>query len=208
MLDVKINCSHEQNTSTWSSGTKTQLAIYPESALYSERNFLWRISTAVVDAEESVFTSLPGYERLLMVLEGRLELQHEYHHSKTLKPLEIDAFSGHWKTIGHGQARDFNLMFTPSCLGTLTGFVVNHWLTVDFDKLELGSDTERKHITTSFYIFKGGLQLNVSQQNSSYQLMQGDFIALTSTYPEQIPAIVLINAANEDTVIIQATVIY
>ena len=33
--------------SQWSGGTTTQVAIAPEGAVYADRDFLWRISSAV-----------------------------------------------------------------------------------------------------------------------------------------------------------------
>lgn len=58
--EIKVITKEQQKTSTWSGGTTTQLAIYPEDADYGKRNFTWRLSSATVEAEESVFTSLPG----------------------------------------------------------------------------------------------------------------------------------------------------
>ena len=45
--------------SQWSGGTTTQLAIAPSGAQYGDRAFLWRLSSATVDLEESDFTPLP-----------------------------------------------------------------------------------------------------------------------------------------------------
>jgi uncharacterized protein len=62
-LTWKLIRKHELITSSWSGGTRTQLAIYSETANYEARNFKWRISTASIDVEESQFTLLPGYRR-------------------------------------------------------------------------------------------------------------------------------------------------
>ena len=58
-----------QAVSRWSGGTTTQLAISPANALYADREFLWRVSSAVVELPESDFTPLPDYDRILMILE-------------------------------------------------------------------------------------------------------------------------------------------
>jgi len=63
--EVKLITKEQQKTSKWSGGTTTQLAIYPEDADYGKRNFTWRLSTATVEAAESVFTSLPGIDRII-----------------------------------------------------------------------------------------------------------------------------------------------
>ena len=43
-------------TTNWSGGTTTQLAIAPEGAVYGDRNFLWRLSSATVELDHSDFT--------------------------------------------------------------------------------------------------------------------------------------------------------
>lgn len=108
-----------QKTIAWSGGTTTEIAIYPADSAYSRRDFLWRASSATVEADESEFTSLPGFWRLIMVLEGELELEHVGHHHTWLLPFEQDAFDGAWITRSRGRARDFNLMLAEGCTGTL-----------------------------------------------------------------------------------------
>lgn len=94
----------------WSGGTTTQLCIFPASADYKKMDFDFRISTATIETETSTFTALPGVSRILMVLDGVLELHHRDQHSTILHPFETDSFSGEWETTSHGKATDFNLM--------------------------------------------------------------------------------------------------
>lgn len=120
-MQVKIIRKTEQKTSLWSGGTTTQLTIFPETATYDQRDFLFRISTAKIEAAESVFTSLPGISRSIMILEGNLTLNHEGHYSKTLQKFDCDAFDGGWKTTSSGKVTDFNLMTRGQALGKLMG---------------------------------------------------------------------------------------
>ena len=46
-------------TTSWSGGTTTQLTIAPAGAVYADRDFLWRVSSATVELDESDFTALP-----------------------------------------------------------------------------------------------------------------------------------------------------
>ena len=62
--------------SVWSGGTTTQLLIAPEGAHYAARDFLWRVSSATVELDESDFTPLPEYERLIATLQGGITLTH------------------------------------------------------------------------------------------------------------------------------------
>lgn len=119
MVDCTVIRRGEQKTSAWSGGTTTELFIYPENAVYAERNFEIRISSATVDLEESSFTSLAGYTRYIMPLKGTMRLIHKGHHEAELKPLETDIFMGDWSTECFGKCVDFNLMHTKGWDGAL-----------------------------------------------------------------------------------------
>ena len=96
--------------SHWAGGTTAQIAIAPEGALYSDRDFLWRVSSARVELEESVFTSLPDYHRWISTLAGGMVLSHQGGEKITLAPYQIHQFDGGWETRSWGRCTDFNLM--------------------------------------------------------------------------------------------------
>lgn len=121
---IKHIRSQQLVTSTWSGGTTTQLAIFPEHADYSKRDFDWRLSTATVDVDESAFTSLPGVQRFIMSLSGPFTLIHENHHEITLKPFEVDCFKGDWSTTSKGKITDFNLMIQGDYEGHLEAITI------------------------------------------------------------------------------------
>jgi environmental stress-induced protein Ves len=107
-----IRRKEELTTSRWSGGTTTELFIHPAGSSYASRDFDVRISTATVELETSEFTLLPGYSRILVVLEGSLRL-----HFETDKPFDVEleeleqiTFPGHYQTTGYGKVRDFNAM--------------------------------------------------------------------------------------------------
>ncbi len=109
-------------TTKWSGGLTTQLGIAPEGAAYAGRDFLWRISSATVDDEESDFTALPDYERLISTLEGTIELSHNGGERLTLRPYEVHRFDGGDDTHSWGRCRDFNLMLRKGrCAGWMHG---------------------------------------------------------------------------------------
>ena len=64
---IKIIRNNEYETNLWTGGTTTQLLIYPEGSEYCHRNFKLRISSAKVHAMESVFISLPGISRIIII---------------------------------------------------------------------------------------------------------------------------------------------
>jgi len=117
---LQLTAFANQKTSTWSGGTTTELFIYPEDSEYSERNFDFRISTATVEVEESNFTQILGYKRILMILQGELFIEHKNQHSKTLQQYECDEFLGAWETKARGKVVDFNLMMKEGWNGALS----------------------------------------------------------------------------------------
>ncbi len=109
--------------STWSGGKTTQIAIAPEGAVYADRTFLWRLSSATVDLEESDFTALPDYDRLITPLDGSMRLTHSSMSGKeiVLTPYDIHAFDGADQTHSWGRCTDFNLMLRKGkCGGRMT----------------------------------------------------------------------------------------
>lgn len=113
----KLSTSQQLSTN-WSGGTTTELFIYPENSSYANRNFLFRISTATVETETSVFTPLPGFRRVLMILKGELSIAHLNRYTKHLKPFDTDTFDGGWKTTAIGKVTDFNIMMASGISGT------------------------------------------------------------------------------------------
>lgn len=123
-MKFKILKESDYVTTKWSGGDTTQLYIYPEDGNYAERNFLFRLSTATVTSEKSVFTKLEGVSRKLMVLSGEVKLEHKGKYSKVLKEFEHDSFMGEWDTTSYGKVIDFNLMTNKPCTGDLQNIKV------------------------------------------------------------------------------------
>ena len=104
-------CKEENfKTSNWAGGKTTELSIFPASSKYIDRNFIWRLSSAAIEQEESDFSILPDYDRVLMVLSGEVVLSYEGERVSRLKELEQDRFDGAWKTRSFGIITDYNLM--------------------------------------------------------------------------------------------------
>lgn len=108
-------------TTQWSGGATTQLAIAPRGAVYADRDFLWRLSSATVELDESDFTALPDYDRVISTLHGDMILAHNGGEKLTLHPYEIHTFSGADDTHSWGRCTDFNLMLRRGqCRGCVT----------------------------------------------------------------------------------------
>jgi len=100
----------DYRVSTWAGGRTTELFLWPREGSYADRRFSFRLSSATVEKECSVFTSLPGIRRYITPLDGGFTLIHRDHYQKKLRSLEIDSFWGDWHTECVGKATDLNLM--------------------------------------------------------------------------------------------------
>lgn len=118
-MSIQQFSSDSRTTINWASGTSTEIFIHPTTGSFADRNFLFRISTATVEAEESAFTFFEGITRHLMILKGELQLIHEGRYTKYLKPFNQDTFSGEWNTRSRGKVTDFNLMLKGGATGSL-----------------------------------------------------------------------------------------
>lgn len=201
---IKIVKRSEYETSIWSGGTTTQLLIYPEDALYRERNFKWRISSAKVEDEESVFTNLPCISRILIVIDGELSLAHEGRYNVTLKPFDQDSFMGDWGTKSFGKATDFNLMMNTGCSGELSSFSVDAGGDL---KLELVPGNRNcENVTYVFYSVNGDLKAKI--HDMEYDIHARDLISISSPEGKEFSEIKLLNKCDREIKIIEAAIHY
>lgn len=111
--------------SSWSGGTTTEFSIAPENGNYQSRDFLWRLSSATVELEESTFTSLPDFDRIILTLEGEMDICHDGGPWIHLEEFSPHRFDGASETRSRGQVTDFNLMLRKgACTGDLRSFPV------------------------------------------------------------------------------------
>ena len=169
MKITKIDAA-AQTISRWSGGTTTQLAIAPAGAVYADRDFLWRVSSAVVELPESDFTPLPDYDRILMILDGELTLSHDGGEEYTLRTLEQTSFDGASHTFSRGQVTDFNLMMRK---GRCTGRVGVRGPKIDCGYGEVLSG---EYDTRLFYCVAGEMKANIGAQ--WFDLSAGDSLLL------------------------------
>ena len=109
-MECTVRKQEDYRVSKWTGGTTRQLAIFPEESSYLDRTFVWRLSSATCELDESKFSKLPDFDRILIVLQGSVVLAHENQRVAKLAELEQDSFDGAWKTTSFGQITDYNLM--------------------------------------------------------------------------------------------------
>lgn len=132
MSIVRVFHSSDYRVTDWSGGQTTELAIAPEGSLYAERKFLWRFSTATAEVEESTYTSLPDYDRVILSLRGLLRLSHDDATWRDFAEFEPYAFDGGVTTQARGKVVDLNLMLRKErCAGTMIPIVDGPGLRMD-----------------------------------------------------------------------------
>ncbi len=143
---------HLHKATQWSGGCTTELFIYPEGADYKRLDFLFRVSTATIEVEKSVFTNLPEVRRKIMILDGEIELIHDGMNAKKLSRFDTDSFLGDTPTQSIGMATDFNVMTK----GGVNGNICHAELDIGEIKA-LSVDTTTQKLL--FYVYSGTVQI-------------------------------------------------
>lgn len=101
VIDIE-NCITEK----WSGGITTEIYRIPSNSL---SNYDIRISQANIIDSPSTFTRLPGIQRTLILLDGKLELNHNGT-IESLHQFECSRLDGECLTRSKGVARVLNIM--------------------------------------------------------------------------------------------------
>jgi environmental stress-induced protein Ves len=96
--------------SLWSGGTSSQLFISPDDADIASRDFIFRVSAATVNVEESLFTFFDNYDRIIMTTDKDFVLIHNDDDEVFLSKYEPHFFLGEDKTRSKGKVNDYNLI--------------------------------------------------------------------------------------------------
>lgn len=154
----------------WSGGLTTELFIYPKDAHYAKRDFEFRLSTATVEIQESIFTPLPTIARTLLVLDGEMKLDHKHHHTTVLCAGNIDRFDGGWETSSIGKCVDFNLMTMGTTIGGLS--ILNF-------APEQEVIQPLKESSNWLFLFLNTGHLDVFLENENHTLRGGDLLVIS-----------------------------
>lgn len=182
-MTYSIDILNESNfkTSDWSGGKTTELAIYPPNSIYKDLNFKWRLSSATVDLEKSVFTILPNITRFITPLNGVLQLKHNSEDLITLHPFEIHKFNGDYETTSYGKVKDFNLMLGKNAFGYLSK------ISIDLDPIEINlnprdNENNFNEISEIFFSPNGSIKFNIGE-NEEIILHENELLLIHVDYP-------------------------
>lgn len=108
-MKLRLLSKKDTTASIWSGGLTYEYMIYPETAIYSNRDFIFRISSAAIEAVPSEFTKFKGYSRYLVMLDNSLDVEINKE-KKVYKKYEIMEFNSDDEVTSYTIGTDFNWM--------------------------------------------------------------------------------------------------
>lgn len=167
-MDIHILPKKDSKISVWSGGLTYEYMIYPETANYTDRDFLFRISSATIEEVPSLFTNFKGYHRYLVMLDNGLDVEVN-RENKTYEKYEIMEFNSGDEVTSYTKGNDFNWMVSEE--------IVHH-------KLKIAHDNE---IFNAQIIVLFSLDTTVITINEkSYDLNPNDLLIIENQKKENI----------------------
>ncbi|WP_428228937.1 HutD family protein [Flavobacterium sp.] len=108
-MNIRFLPKKDSTASIWSGGLTYEYMIYPKTANYTVRDFVFRISSATIEQEPSVFTQFKGYHRYLVMLDNGLDIEVNKE-KKRYEKYEIMEFNSDDEVISYTKGNDFNWM--------------------------------------------------------------------------------------------------
>jgi environmental stress-induced protein Ves len=108
-MKVSLFSKKDTTPSIWSGGLTYEYMIYPQTANYADRDFLFRISSATIEKTPSEFTKFNGYYRYLVMLDNSLDIEFN-NQKKIYKKHEIMEFKSDDEVTSYTKGIDFNWM--------------------------------------------------------------------------------------------------
>jgi environmental stress-induced protein Ves len=170
---VSLHPAREQRRMPWKNGQgfTREICIFPEGASLEAGDFAWRLSSAEIGAP-GAFSSFPGHQRLLGLMQGEL-LELEFSgKQRRLYPGEVLEFAGEEAVscaIPAGPVVDIGLIFQR---GVFTGALAY---------LKFGARLRSFEPATSdlvLLVAKGGFAATVYPGEQEFGLSEGDALRI------------------------------
>ncbi|KRB55915.1 HutD family protein [Flavobacterium sp. Root186] len=110
-MNIHLLPKKDSKASIWSGGLTYEYMIYPKTANYTDRDFVFRISSATIEEVPSVFTKFKGYYRYLVMLDNGLEIEVNKE-KKVYEKHEIMEFNSDDEVTSYTNGMDFNWMIS------------------------------------------------------------------------------------------------
>ena len=111
---MKILTFSDYKENKWKGGITREIMILPIDSQLEKRDFDIRISSAVIENTESIFSNFEGYKRIILPLKGNITLITPTGkiNLKATNPFTFDGSEKIYSTNSVG-AIDFNIIFKP-----------------------------------------------------------------------------------------------
>ncbi|UUV21514.1 HutD family protein [Paenimyroides aestuarii] len=155
------------NPTIWDGGETFEYFIYPENALYVNRNFLFRISVATITKAPSIFTRFENYQRFLLMLNGDL---HVYQNGTEAfyNPNTIFKFDSNDTIQSFSEGADFNFMVHKNAIA--------HMIQANNTQV----------LSNSFVFIFAKESMNLSINNHEYHLQPNDLLVINNEQQQEI----------------------
>jgi len=110
-MNISLVTKKSSKASIWSGGLTYEYIIYPKTANYTGRDFVFRISSATIEKVPSEFTKFKGYYRYLVMLDNRLDIEINKE-KKIYEKHEIMEFNSDHEVTSYTNGMDFNWMIS------------------------------------------------------------------------------------------------
>lgn len=108
-MNIHLLSKENSTSSVWSGGLTYEYMIYPKTARYADRDFVFRISSATIEEVPSAFTKFKGYYRYLVMLDNCLNIEINKE-KRTYEKYEIMEFNSDDNVTSYTKGIDFNWM--------------------------------------------------------------------------------------------------
>jgi len=108
-MNISLFPKKDCKASIWSGGLTYEYMIYPRTANYTDRDFVFRISSATIEEVPSKFTKFKGYYRYLVMLDNSLHVEINKE-EKSYEKYEIMEFNSDDEVTSYTKGIDFNWM--------------------------------------------------------------------------------------------------
>ncbi|UUF12310.1 MULTISPECIES: HutD family protein [Flavobacterium] len=110
-MKISLFSKKDSKPSIWSGGLTYEYMIYPKTANYTDRDFVFRISSATIEKVPSEFTKFKGYYRYLVMLDNCLDIEVNKE-KKVYEKYEIIEFNSDDEVTSYTNGMDFNWMIS------------------------------------------------------------------------------------------------
>lgn len=209
-LTFNLLRASERKSTSWAGGETSEITITPPDSSYVARNFDYRISSATIE-RPGPFTQLPGFNRILCLLEGSgLELEitenddtRSIQLNESLTPV---SFSGEGRVIAklhHGTICDFNIIYRREISAKFTAY-----RNIEGGKNLVFIHDDPAHQMKSVFIFCTSGKVALNSTGNHFELSKYDGCLVKIPTAQQVDVLVSSLNSNSSFIIVETEVEY